>query len=100
MGATLPAGTTKSGSALADFDSGLDLQFYQDNGRKIDLRVNRPSLYVQDDWKANRKLTLNLGVRWDPWLPPNDFERYPGRVQAGGSVDSSARCTIRTSLQR
>src|ERR1700744_1828644 len=72
-GATLPTGTTKSGSALADFYLGLDSQFYQDNGRKFYLRENRPSLYVQDDWKLNRKLTLNLGVRWDPWLPPNDL---------------------------
>jgi hypothetical protein len=72
-GATLPSGTTKSGSALADFYLGLDSQFYQDNGRKFYLRVNRPSLYVQDDWKVNRRLTLNLGVRWDPWLPPNDL---------------------------
>jgi hypothetical protein len=72
-GAILPTGTTTSGSALADFYLGLDSQFYQDNGRKFYLRENRPSLYVQDDWKANRKLTLNLGVRWDPWLPPNDL---------------------------
>jgi hypothetical protein len=72
-GATLPTGTTTSGSALADFYLGLDSQFYQDNGRKFYLRENRPSLYVQDDWKVNRKLTLNLGVRWDPWLPPNDL---------------------------
>jgi hypothetical protein len=72
-GATLPTGTTTSGSALADFYLGLDSQFYQDNGRKFYLRENRPSLYVQDDWKVNRRLTLNLGVRWDPWLPPNDL---------------------------
>ena len=72
-GAILPTGTTTSGSALADFYLGLDSQFYQDNGRKFYLRENRPSLYVQDDWKVNRKLTLNLGVRWDPWLPPNDL---------------------------
>jgi hypothetical protein len=72
-GATLPSGTTTSGSALADFYLGLDSQFYQDNGRKFYLRENRPSLYVQDDWKVSRKLTLNLGVRWDPWLPPNDL---------------------------
>jgi hypothetical protein len=29
------------------------------------------SVYVQDDWRASSKLTLNLGLRWDvypPWL--------------------------------
>ncbi len=71
--AALPAGTTKSGSALADFYLGLDSQFFQDNGRKAYLRENRPSLYVQDDWKVNKELTINAGLRWDPWLPPNDL---------------------------
>jgi hypothetical protein len=72
-GAALPAGTTKSGSALADFYLGLDSQFYQDNGRKAYLRTNRPSLYLQDDWKVNKALTVNAGLRWDPWLPPSDL---------------------------
>ncbi len=72
-GATLPTGTTKSGSALADFYLGLDSQFFQDNGRKAYLRESRPSLYVQDDWQINRKLTMNAGLRWDPWLPPIDL---------------------------
>ena len=72
-GAALPPGTTKSGSALADFYLGLDSQFFQDNGRKAYLRVNRPSLYVQDDWKVTRQLTFNLGLRWDPWLPATDL---------------------------
>lgn len=74
-GATLPAGTTKSGSALADFYLGLDSQFFQDNGRKAYLRENRPSLYAQDDWRLTRRLTLNLGLRWDPWLPPTDLNQ-------------------------
>jgi hypothetical protein len=72
-GATLPVGTTTSGSALADFYLGLDSQFFQDNGRKAYLREVRPSLYANDDWRTTQDLTLNLGLRWDPWLPPNDL---------------------------
>jgi hypothetical protein len=35
-------------------------------------RQNRWSLYILDDWKATRKLTVNYGLRWDYFQVPYD----------------------------
>ena len=32
-------------------------------------RTWEPSVYIQDDWHATSKLTLNLGVRYDVFTP-------------------------------
>lgn len=66
-----------SGDGVADFLTGRASQFVQGGGEFKDLRGNRWAAYVQDNWRVNSRLTLNLGVRWDPWIPYKDIQ---GRV--------------------
>lgn len=47
--------------------------------------------YVQDDWRINRKLTINYGIRWETQLPPtglddkwSDFSPTTANPGAGG----------------
>lgn len=55
-----------TGSDFADFLLGYSQQ-YQEDAVKISGKWNNisPSLYVQDNWRVNNRLTLNLGLRWD-----------------------------------
>jgi hypothetical protein len=66
-----------SGDGLADFLLGSASSFVQGGGEFKDLKGTRWGFFVQDNWRANQRLTLNLGVRWDPYFPYYDRE---GRV--------------------
>ncbi len=61
-----------TGNTIADFLLGRESNFYQDNGRRFDLREDRFAAFVNDDWRISKRLTLNIGLRWEPWLPPID----------------------------
>lgn len=38
-------------------------------------RQNRWGAYFQDEWRATRKLTVNMGLRWDFFQVPHDVDR-------------------------
>lgn len=59
-----------SGSALADFMLGRMSTFSQGTIYGFYTRQFYMSLYAQDSWKVSRRVTLNYGVRWEPYLAP------------------------------
>jgi hypothetical protein len=76
-----------SGNGLSDFMFGRASAFTQGGGEFKDLLGTRWSFFVQDNWRVSPRLTLNLGVRWDPYLPYYDrqgrvvcFQPNSGRV--------------------
>jgi hypothetical protein len=62
--------TTGTGNTLADFLLGQLSNFDQGTGEYKDYVVNYGSVFAQDDFRVNQRLTLNLGARLEstpPW---------------------------------
>ena len=79
-----------SQNSLAGFLLGIP----SDSGKssqliKMDSLENQYALYVRDRWHVTRKLTLNLGVRW---------ELYPNRRRSAGLGLESYDPTTNTAL--
>ncbi|MFZ0633238.1 MAG: carboxypeptidase regulatory-like domain-containing protein [Acidobacteriaceae bacterium] len=57
------------GSSFASFMLGIPDEANRSNSQELELRNLDYSPYIQDDLRLTRKLTLNLGVRWDIMQP-------------------------------
>ncbi len=64
-----PRCTTGAGATLRNI--GCYSTFQQSFGlRDYNLKTPDYGFFVQDDWRVNRRLTLNLGLRWD-------YQKFP-----------------------
>jgi hypothetical protein len=70
-------GDQSSGNYLANFVTGRMTGFEQDNAEAVqDMKYHQVSFFINDQWKATRRLTLTGGLRFEHmgnWVP-NDPE--------------------------
>ena len=63
---------TNTGLSMGDYILGRMNTFSQQNITTHYPRQDYLGMYIQDTWKASSRLTVNAGVRWEPFLGQRD----------------------------
>jgi hypothetical protein len=71
---TIPGVPDGTGIALSDFLLGLPSGFTAGTRSWLYPRQTYLGAYFQDSWKFTRNLTVNYGIRWEPFISPYDGE--------------------------
>jgi hypothetical protein len=71
-----------TGDATASFLLGYLSSFQQGSGQFINNRNKFLGFYGQDSWKATRRLTLNYGLRYEPFYPWHEKFNRIGQFNA------------------
>jgi len=58
-----------TGLPLADFMLGSVFEFRQSTPFTLDIEQKYVGLYAQDTWRLSPQVTMNYGLRWEPWFP-------------------------------
>jgi hypothetical protein len=70
-------------NAFADYLIGIPSSLEQDAPANVSAVTLTTSLFFQDDYRVNRNLTLNLGLRYDVQTPPVDTANRESTFIAG-----------------
>jgi len=63
---------TSGGYNLADFLLGYPSAYIQGGSQINNEYVHAVGTYANDVWRVNSRITLNYGLRWEPFLAPRD----------------------------
>ena len=72
-----------TGNGIADLLLGKASTFTQSAGKFKQTRGQQFSLFAEDTYRATPRLTLTLGLRWDPYLPYHDVLGQVAGYRAG-----------------
>ncbi len=64
--------TAQDRLGMADFLIGLPSSFSQGGSQIVAEKMHYIGTYVQDVWRVNNALTINVGLRWEPYLAAKD----------------------------
>jgi hypothetical protein len=71
----------QTGTGMTDLFLGRSSVFQQNAFTGTQNRLDYIGLYVQDSWKATPRLTVNYGMRWDPYLPVAKKHDYMAHLE-------------------
>lgn len=75
-----PQARANSGSGLVDFLLGMPHATQLSKSLLGDIRYHYAAGYLQDDWRVNTRLTLNLGVRYELFTHPYERNGQQGNL--------------------